>query len=132
MKSNIKVDINIAKVMRRVGANKERAQKVLDSTVLKDCSRFVPFQTGNLEGSGIRGTVIGSGLIVYSAPYARYQYYGISSSAKTQTSRFITYSKNKHPEATRLWFEAAKKVCLAKWAGIVQKIMVGGNGNTSN
>lgn len=56
-------------------ARVQRAQKVVDSEVLRRCDPLVPFQTGKLKGSGITGTKIGSGKIRYTAPYARRQYY---------------------------------------------------------
>ena len=52
-----------------------RAQRFVDSEVLRYSDPFVPFQTGFLKGSGIRGTVIGSGIIKYIAPYAKNNYY---------------------------------------------------------
>lgn len=47
------------------------AQKFLDNEVLKDSAPYVPFRTGYLEKSGITGTVIGSGKVIYNAPYAK-------------------------------------------------------------
>ncbi|MBQ1414110.1 MAG: capsid protein [Clostridia bacterium] len=64
-----------------------RVQKYIDSTVLRLCAPYVPFLSGQLKVSGIRGTVIGSGLVVYRAPYARRQYYANSGNGKQGTSR---------------------------------------------
>lgn len=36
---------------------------------------YVPFKTGVMKKSGTSGTVIGSGVVEYTAPYARNQYY---------------------------------------------------------
>ena len=54
-------------------ANFSRAQKFVDSEVLRYCSALIPFQTGILDRSGKLGTVIGSGLVQYIAPYAAKQ-----------------------------------------------------------
>lgn len=51
------------------------AQRVIDSEVLRCCDPLVPFKTGVLKDSGIYGTKIGSGVIRYTAPYAKRQYY---------------------------------------------------------
>lgn len=51
------------------------AQKRLDSEVLRYADPYVPMRTGMLKDSGISGTVIGSGEVVYNAPYAKKQYY---------------------------------------------------------
>lgn len=48
-------------------------QKYVDSEVLRLTSPYVPFQTGNLDRSGMRGTRIGSGEVCYNATYAAKQ-----------------------------------------------------------
>lgn len=73
-----------------------RAQKFVDSEVLRYCSALVPFQTGMLDKSGTLGTVIGSGVVQYIAPYAAKQYYD------TATSR--PYDANRGAK----WFERMK------------------------
>lgn len=64
-----------------------RAQKFVDSEVLRYCSPLVPFQTGMLDRSGKLGTVIGSGLVQYIAPYAAKQYYYTAESRPYDASR---------------------------------------------
>lgn len=73
-----------------------RAQKFVDSEVLRYCSALVPFKTGMLDKSGTLGTVIGSGEVRYIAPYAAKQYYD------TATSR--SYDANRGAK----WFERMK------------------------
>lgn len=53
----------------------ERTQKYIDSEVLRLSEPYVPKRTGKLIESGISGTVIGSGVVEYTAPYAKEQYY---------------------------------------------------------
>lgn len=52
-----------------------RAQKYVDSEVLRQSDPYIPMKTGMLKKSGTLGTDIGSGLVKYIAPYARSQYY---------------------------------------------------------
>lgn len=52
------------------------AQKFVDSEILRGTEPFLPFRTGMLTNLGILGTEIGSGLVVWLGPYARFQYYG--------------------------------------------------------
>ena len=52
-----------------------QAQRYVDSEVLRLSDPYVPFRTGMLKKSGITGTVLGSGVVDYTAPYARRQYY---------------------------------------------------------
>jgi len=72
-----------------------KAQKFVDSEVVRGCSARVPLQTGMLQKSGLLGTLIGSGLVSYIAPYSRAQY-------KTKPSR--TYD----PRRGGQWFERMK------------------------
>ena len=53
----------------------KKAQKFVDSEVLRKSDPYIPFKTGMLRDSGILGTKIGSGRIRYLAPYAKKQYY---------------------------------------------------------
>lgn len=75
------------------------AQKFVDSEVLRLSEPYVPLLTGMLIKSGILGTVIGSGLVQWIAPYARYQYY-----LKRKTA-----SKT-GPLRGPYWFERMKQV----------------------
>lgn len=111
----IEVDFNSVKVGTRLANGRNRAQKWLDNEVLKDSTPYVPRLTGALERSGISGTKIGSGEVVYNTPYARRQYYGE-----------FQHSKQAHTNATRTWFETAKAINRAKWARGVKKIGGGG------
>ena len=51
------------------------AQKVVDSLILKFSEPYIPLQTGTLVKSGILGTIIGTGEIIYTAPYSKRVYY---------------------------------------------------------
>lgn len=99
----------------RIPQNIEKAQKYLDSQVLKDTDKYVPMRTGILAKSGILGTRIGSGEIEYIAPYARKLYYGVT----------IRLSKSRHPLACAKWFEASKAVNKRSWLTEVRRIAGG-------
>lgn len=73
-----------------------RKQAIIDSEVLRYCSPLVPLRTSMLEKSGTLGTVIGSGMVRYIAPYARFQYY--------QTAQSRSYNSHRGG----LWFERMK------------------------
>lgn len=60
---------------KRSEANFNNAQKFVDSEVLRLTDPYVPFRNGKLKESGKLGTVIGSGIVEYIAPYAEDQYY---------------------------------------------------------
>ena len=48
----------------------EKAQKQLDTMVIKDSTRYVPVRGGVLRNSVNLNTVIGKGFIVWKTPYA--------------------------------------------------------------
>ncbi len=114
--TSYKLELDTRKILNRFGPRFDRAQKYIDNEVLKDSDEYVPMRTGNLRNSGIRGTVLGSGMVVYNAPYAAKCYYGTH----------IKFSKNLHPKATAQWFEKAKAVNRQKWIDGAQKIVEGG------
>lgn len=93
------------------------AQTYVDNAVLRYNSRYIPFRTGFLNQSGILGTVPGTGLVVYNAPYARYMYYGkvmrdkdgralFGMAPKHVTEQPIQY--HGAPQRGAFWFEKMK------------------------
>lgn len=91
--------------------NFSKAQAYVDSEALRLCEPYVPMLTGALVKSGQSGTVVGSGLVRYTAPYARYQYYGrvmIGKPPKQAANKPLNYTKTVHPQAGALWFERMK------------------------
>jgi len=51
------------------------AQVYVDSEVLRLSEPYTPLLTGTLIKTGILGTDVGSGLVMWIAPYAKRQYY---------------------------------------------------------
>ncbi len=76
----------------------EKAQKIIDSEVLRRCDPLVPLDTGALKRSGINSTVIGSGVVSYDTPYAKRQYYENQGKG----------NHNKSGLRRKLWFERMK------------------------
>lgn len=74
----------------------QRKQAICDSEVLRYCAPYIPFRTGALTRSGIIGTVIGSGQVQYSTPYARFQYYATAE------------TRDYDPRRGAQWFERMK------------------------
>lgn len=67
-------DANKSAQRRGLGQN-QRAQRFVDSEVLRLTDPYVPMDSGTLRQSGIQNTNIGSGLVRYRTPYARRLYY---------------------------------------------------------
>ncbi len=102
----LEIKFDTAIVQQRIAGDIERKQKILDSIVLRDSNLFCPKYTGTLQGSGIRGTVIGSGSVEWHQDYARKQYYNW---------RGGRMSHNRNPRATSKWFETAKAIYGDRW-----------------
>ena len=111
---------------KRMFAVGSKMQQFVDSEVLRLMNPYTPMDTGALVQSATNGTVIGSGKIQYTSPYARYLYYGEvygpnipikekgqvvgywSPPKKAPTGRPLAYSTERHPLAGKLWFERMK------------------------
>ena len=76
-----------------------RTQAFIDSEILRNSDPFVPFDTGSLKRSGITGTRVGTGIIRYTAPYAKKQYF-CGSSSDQKGRKWVR----------RMWASKGKKV----------------------
>lgn len=72
--------------------NFQEAQKYVDSETLRLCDPYVPMLTGTLKKSGTLGTVIGSGVVEYIAPYAKQQYYTNAGRGKQGTQKHNSHN----------------------------------------
>lgn len=101
--TGITFDPNFA---QKAEKNFEQAQKYVDREVLRRSDPYVPMDTGALIKSGISGTVLGSGEVDYTAPYAREQYYNNAGRGKQGTSKHNSH--NSKCLRGKLWFERMK------------------------
>lgn len=99
----------------------DRVQAFVDSECQRLMAQYTPLKKGSLRKSLTFGTKVGSGIIRYNSPYARYQYYGkvmvssVTGSAwakqgetKIVTGKELVYSKRANPQAQKRWFETMK------------------------
>lgn len=95
-------------------------QKFVDKECLLVMSPYTPMLSGLMEKSATVGTVIGSGVIEYNSPYARFQYYGKvmiyeptgstwapKDGKKIVTDRKLIHNTSRHPKAGPYWFDRA-------------------------
>ncbi|SCJ65898.1 Uncharacterised protein [Anaerotruncus sp. 2789STDY5834896] len=110
-----------------VGFN--RVQMYVDNEVLRLSTPYVPKRTGALIKSGLLGTDIGSGVVEYVAPYARYPYYGklmVGEAPKRTTDQPLTYGRGSLRGP--YWFERMKVDHKAKILAGARKLQGGDNG----
>jgi hypothetical protein len=109
----VRVDIDVAALLQKSVALQQRAQRALDSEILRTTEPYVPFRTGVLARSATLNTLLGTGRIVWATPYARRRYY----EGTPKTAR--------HPKATTKWFEASKAANAENWYQAVAKAIGG-------
>lgn len=91
------ISLNPAAMLRR-NQQFRKAQEYVDSEVLRRCEPYVPKQTGNLRQSGWSGTKIGSGVVQYTADYARPRYYSGRAKGGLQGKFWLTRMKADHKQ----------------------------------
>lgn len=95
----------------RLTKNLNQAQAFVDSEALRRSEPYTPLRTGTLVKTGILGTVVGSGLVQWIAPYAKRQYY----SKRTPGS---TTGALRGP----MWFQRMKNACGKQIVAAAKKI----------
>lgn len=88
---------------RRITQRYSAIQKFIDNTVVRHMNPYVPMRTGILAKSVILGSRMGSGELVYIAPYSRKVYLG-----EKKDGTKMKFSKSRHPKATEKWAEHMK------------------------
>ena len=99
-------------------------QKFIDSSVLVGIAPYVPMRTGMLKKSATFNTKIGSGMIIWSTPYARYLYYGkvmIGSAPKTVTNKDLVFDRSRNPLAGAKWADRYMADRLPELNMMIQK-----------
>ncbi|MGN1112759.1 MAG: hypothetical protein ACI4RP_06090, partial [Acutalibacteraceae bacterium] len=82
---------------------------------------YIPARNKALTNSGVTATKIGSGVVEYNAPHARYQFYGMlmvssvtgspfakKGEKKLLTDKPLKYSRFRHRKAGSFWFQRMK------------------------
>lgn len=93
-------------ILKKRGIEKGgRVQKYIDKEVVSRCDKYVPMRSGLLKKA--IGTVIGSGFVRYSLPYAKNQYYNNTGHSQGEKGKEGTAYGGLRG---RLWFERMKAV----------------------
>ena len=105
----MRIELDVAKVAKRLGDRLKDVQHILDNQVMKDSNYYAPMDTGTLMASVITATKLGSGTIEWNTPYAHKLYYGVN----------YNFSKDSNPHARAKWFEEAKAKNMRNWEKII-------------
>lgn len=107
----VKKLVNGKLITEKITKECKTAQAKMEAQIIKDSNYYCPLKTGTLQKSAIINTVIGSGLIVWKAPYARAQYYGVN----------FDRSQDPNPNACAKWFATAKAKKLKQWLELFRR-----------
>ena len=99
----------------KINGRMSKAQKFVDSEVLRLDAPLMPIKTGFMIQSGTLGTEIGSGRVNYLAVYSHKQYY--------ETARTRSYDANRGS----YWFERMKAANLTTIRAGARVIAAGGS-----
>lgn len=94
--------INPGQVTARVEGAWKKALPLLANEVLRDCNEFCKFDMGTLRGSSQWASNLSEGILRWSTPYARRQYWSIPTA----------YA----PGTQWQWCEGAKGAYYQRWA----------------
>ena len=105
---------DVSGMAARAESARDAALGVLAENVLSDCTEYVPYDSGALQGSGKASVRRGEALVKWgtdseTARYARVQYYGVGLNHKTKQNGKFAKKARHH------WFEAAKAEREAAW-----------------
>ncbi|MCM1055538.1 MAG: minor capsid protein [Bacteroides sp.] len=133
----VKVTLDKNAVIARIQAANEKALKEIKGQVLSDCNEFVPNDHGVLKDSSESHSYVMSFFgeselrLIWSAPYARYLYYGLlmvdsvtgsswarKGSTKSLTDKPLTYAKG-----CKLWCEKARELYNEDWRLMYQNAL---------
>lgn len=119
--------------MSKYDARFKKAQERLIYQIKADTEQYVPARDLTLSNSARARN--DNKELVYSTPYARFQYmgkvmvddrgstYAKKGSKKHVISKNLVYSKDRHPQATSHWYEASESRYKNKWVQLVKDVV---------
>ena len=139
-----RLDVQLAPddILRKYGLERGgRVQQFIDQKVISECKPYIPASPRRiLENSAQALTEIGSGIVIWETPYARYQYYGhvmTDELGRTWVGKGekkpiihedwpLDYDTSQNLMAGPYWFERAKADHLTEWLDEARRVMIQG------
>ena len=140
VKFTTSVDFNAEAVKRRLHLEPGGAvQMAIDNAVMNYSQKFIPYDSSFLAKSCYRATVAGSGVVVWDAKYAHFQYVGFvrttddgrvfankHESKPILTDRPLQYTHDKNAAASAEWIKPMKAAYMTNILEEAQAAMKGG------
>ena len=120
MRVTVKVKINVASIQAKIEAANKEAIAIVSEQVLMDSNQYVPEDQRDLLNSSLSHSNIGEGRLIWSTPYARYQYYGlvmVGRAPKRLTNIPLKYTKS---GATKMWCHHARAKHGKDWRKVYE------------
>lgn len=117
----VRVTFDKKSVKTRITGANEKALFVTSEQALKDCNEFCPKDQNDLIKSSEVHSNLKKGLLIWSTPYARYQYYGVvmvGRAPKVATNTPLKYTK---ATAQKMWAHYARAKYGKDWKDVYQK-----------
>ena len=108
----IRIRIDPNNVTMKVQTSWKKGLPQLSEEILADCNEYCKEYTGALIQSSLIHSRPAEGKLIWQTPYARRQYWGIR-----------TAHKDKNPNATWKWCEAAKARWRERWDKLAERIL---------
>lgn len=113
--ADVKVTLNKAAVMARFEKQHKKAQFAMSQQALADCNYYCKQDQSGLINSSQTHSDLENGVLCWSTPYARKQYYLDSS------------CKDVNPNASKMWAQKAASEHKEDWKAIYEKVFKGGD-----
>lgn len=130
-----RADLSVQKVLLKEGCSK--AENTVAKRVLEDTRPYVPADTGFFDAS----SYVSDNKVVYTAPYARFLYYGKlmvdpetgspfaeAGSTKVLTETDLVFKTAVHADAQAFWFRASRAMNREKWLSTARRSIAHGGG----
>lgn len=136
MKTIIKSGLSIKLDLSKYDDKFQKAQDRLINQIRIDSEQFVPAENMTLSHSAHSENE--NTELVYSTPYARFQYFGkimvddrgstwaLRGTKKHVINKDLVYSKARHPKASSKWYEKAATEYKDSWIKLVKKVVKNG------
>lgn len=123
MFDKVRVTFDKKSVKTRIQAANEKALFLTSEQALKDCNKYAPKDQGDLIRSSETHSQLDKGILIWSTPYSRYQYYGVAMvgrAPKVATNTPLKYTKS---DTHKMWAHYARSVHGKEWREVYNKAL---------
>lgn len=104
---SVKINISPEKIQMKVDNAWKNGLEKISTEILADCNEYCKFDQGNLIMSSWIHSRLDKGILIWSTPYAKRQYYEIKTSLT--------------PGRTWKWCETAKRKYKERWNRLAER-----------